>query len=180
MPTYLAIPGIQGDAAAARRQGQIAVDGWSFGCATASAAHAGSGGGAGRFQFSEATFSGRGGRASPVLLQYCATGRAVPEAVLTQDSTGDENGGPITEVRFSDVRVTAYTVTGVADARADEFRLSFTRVTFSVRTHSLDGTVGAPVSTTQPAPPAPPATEPPLPTPGSGGVWRPRTPLPNP
>jgi len=181
MPTYLAIPGIQGDAAAARHQGEIEVDAWSFGCATATPAHAGSGAGADRPQFSEATFGGRAGRASPLLLQYCATGRAVPEAVLTQDSTG-ERGGPQTEVRFSDARVTSYTANGVDDVQRDEYRLSFTRVTFSVRTQRADGGLGTAVSTTQPAlmPPAPPMPEPPLPTPGSGGVWRPRTPLPNP
>lgn len=178
MPTYLAIPGIQGDATAARHQGEIEVDAWSFGCATAAPGHAG---GAGRPQFSEATFGGRGGRASPLLLQYCATGRAVPEAVLTQDSTG-EHGGALTEVRFSDVRVTSYTANGVDDALRDEFLLSFSRVTFSVRTRRADGGLRTAVSTTQPAlvPPTPPVREPPLPTPGSGGVWRPRTPLPNP
>ena len=181
MPSYLAIPGIQGDSTAARHHGEIEVDAWSFGCSLAAATHHASGAGAGRPQFTEATFSCRGGRASPLLLEFCATGRSVPEAVLTQESTS-EAGGQVTEVRFSDGRITSYSATGADAALRDAFRLSFTRVTFSVRTQRADGSLGAPVTTTQSvrAQPVPPAPQPPLPTPGSGGVWRPRTPPPNP
>ena len=179
MPSYLAVPGIQGDSTAARHHGEIEVDAWSFGCSLAAATHHASGAGAGRPQFTEATFSCRGGRASPLLLEFCATGRSVPEAVLTQDSTNEDR--PVTEVRFGDGRITSYTASGADAALRDEVRLSFTRVIFSVRTQRADGSLGAPVTTTQTtrAQPVRPAPQPPLPTPGSGGVWRPRTPPPS-
>ncbi len=178
MPSYLAIPGIAGDSSAEQHRGELDVDIWGFGCSVGGPTNLGSGMGSGRAQFTEATFSCRGGRASPLLLEFCATQRAVAEAVLTRAPAG-EPGGTVAEVRFADVRVTGYTVLGTEDYQRDDFRLSFSKVTFTMKVQRDDGSIGAPVTTTQPMV-AGPVAEPPVPTPGSGGVWRPRPPIPKP
>ena len=168
MPSYLTIPGIPGDSAADRHEGAIEIDDWAFGCTVASGSF-GTGTRANRPEFSDLTLTCRSSSASPRLLEACATGRAIPGAVLAHDQGADR---PVTttEVRLIDIRVAGYTVSGRTDAGFDEVRLSFASVTFSVRVQRPDGRAGDPVTTTQPSSGSP------VPAPGSGGVWRPRAP----
>ncbi|MFT4216083.1 MAG: type VI secretion system tube protein Hcp [Micropruina sp.] len=166
MPSYLTIPDIPGDSVAARRQGAIEIDSWSFGCSQASGAF-GTGARTNRPDFTDLTLSCPAGSASPRLFEACATGRAIPEAVLTQERGQGESGAAV-EVRLTDVRVGSYTVAGTADAVLDEFRLSFASIAFTVRVPRPDGRDGEPVTTIQPSVGSP------VPTPASGGVWRPR------
>lgn len=165
MPSYMAIPGIPGDSVAHRHENEIEVDTWSFGCSLVTGAF-GLGSRTNRPDLTDLTLTCRSGTASPRLLEYCATGRALPQAVLT--SGPPDSAGATAEVRLTDVRVSGYTVAGTADAILDQVQLSFASVTFTVRTPRPDGTLGDPVTTTQPV------AESPVPSPGSGGVWRPR------
>lgn len=181
MPTYLAITGIEGDSTDARHPRTIEVETWSFGCSSTTIGDLASARRAGRPQFTEVSLTCRTGSASPRLLEACATARAMPEALITHEA-GDGPSATI-EARFTDVRVSRYTVAGGGSSgMIDEFGLSYAAVTYTVRTQQPDGRLGDPITTIQPAGgrPAPPIAEPPAPTPGSGGVWRPRTPLPNP
>lgn len=84
MRSYLVIAGTAGDSRARGHEGSIEIESWSFGVAQAEQRGAGSGRPVGRGTISDATFACRGGRASPLLLQFCATGRQVAQAVLTQ------------------------------------------------------------------------------------------------
>lgn len=166
MPSYLAIPGIPGDSMTKGHEGAIEVASWTFGCSMATGSF-GSGARVGRPEFSEVTLSCRSGSASPRLLEACSTGRLAPEAVLTREQ-GPERSGVVTEVRFTDVRVSGYTVSATDDTMLDEIRLSYARVTFTVRSPRPDGRAGDAITTTQPSVGSP------VPSPGSGGVWRPR------
>ncbi|MFT3970949.1 MAG: type VI secretion system tube protein Hcp [Micropruina sp.] len=165
MPSYLAIPEIPGDSVASRHEGEIEIDTWSFGCSLATGSF-GLGSRTGRPDLTDLTLTCRSGRASPRLLEYCATGRALPQAVL---SSGAGTGlAGTTEVTLTEVRVSGYTATGTTEAMLDQFQLSFATVTFTVRMQLRDGSLGDPVTTTQPTAGSP------VPSPGSGGVWRPR------
>ncbi|MFT4295463.1 MAG: type VI secretion system tube protein Hcp [Micropruina sp.] len=166
MPSYLAIPGIPGDSVASRHEGAIEVRSWSFGCSLATG-NFGTGTRTNRPDFTELTLSCRSGTASPRLLEACATGRAIPEAVLSREQ-GLGRSGTTAELRLADVRVSGYTVTGDDELLLDEFRLSFASVTFTVRVPQADGRAGDTVTTTQPS------TDSPVPIPASGGIWRPR------
>ena len=112
MPSYLVIAGTAGDSRARGHEGSIEIESWSFGVAQAEQRGAGSGRPAGRGPFSDATFACRGGRASPLLLQFCATGRQVAQAVLTQQPGTAGGQSATTEARFTDVRVERYTARG--------------------------------------------------------------------
>jgi len=172
MPNYLAIPGIPGDSTADRHEQEIEVESWSFGCTQPAAGHAGSGARVARPDFTDLVVSCRGSSASPLLLEACATSRVIDEAVLTRQSEAGR-GDPATEVRLNGVRVRGYTVIGSGDDLRDEVRFGFARVTFTMRGQLPDGRPGEAVSTTQPS------IQPPVPTPGSGGVWRAREPVPD-
>ncbi|MFT3833035.1 MAG: type VI secretion system tube protein Hcp [Micropruina sp.] len=166
MPSYLAIPGIAGDSHADRHEGAIEIDAWSFGATVASGSF-GTGARVGRPQFTDLTLSCRSGSASPRLFEACATGRMLPEAVLTSEQ-GPGRVGMTTEIRLIESRVSSYTASGGADVVLDEFRLSFASVSFTVRVPAADGRAGDPVTTTQPSQGSP------VPSPASGGVWRPK------
>lgn len=165
MPSYLTLPGITGDAVADRHEGSIEIDQWSLSCR-----QAGDAGGVarrqGRAEFSDVTISCGGSSASPQLLQACATGKAMPEAVLVRDQPDGAAGLTTTEVRLSDVRVTDYSCSDNGVDLRDDFHLRFGRITFTSRRLRADGSIGDPVSTTQdtggPAPPRP----------ATGPVWR--------
>lgn len=158
MPSYLAIPGINGDSVSERHQGSIEVDQWSLSCR-----QLGDGTGIarrqGRVEFSDLTISCRGSSASPQLLQACANGKAVPEAVLVRDQPDGAAGITTTELRLGDVRVTDYSSSDNGVEVRDDFHLRFGRITFTSWPMLPDGSIGEPISITQdaagPAPPAP-------------------------
>lgn len=169
MPTYLAIEGIPGDSVDKGHEGAIDVVSWWFGVSAPAGAQPAPGL-RGRPEFTELFVTARTGTASPRLLTACATGQAFAGATLTQQS-GTGRGGPVTQLGLTDVRIRAFRVNGTAGEAADALEISFSALTFSVRIPGPDGRLGDPVSTTQPPPT-------PVPAPGSGGVWRPRDPLP--
>lgn len=148
---FLKLSGIQGESTSTSHQGEIDVESWSWGVTAVRPAGGGGGGGgaAGRVQPRDLVFSARTSRATPPLLLACATGRHLPEAVLTGVRAGSAQQ-EFLRYRLTDVQVTSFE-TGASEATAgggptDQVALAFRTLEVEYRLFTASGTTGPPVT----------------------------------
>ena len=132
MPYFLKIEGIVGESADAKNKGEIEVESFSFGVAqSASAPHAGAGGGTVRPTFQDLSVVTPFSSASPRLLEACATGEHLRSAVLTGHRAGGKAQFEFMRLTLSDVLISSYR-SGASNPGAavpsDEFSLAFSKM----------------------------------------------------
>lgn len=94
---FIKINGIEGESLDAAHRGEIEVLSWHWAVSQPANMHAGSGGGAGKSSVEDLCFVHRFDKASTGLLQYCLSGKHIPEAVLTVRKAG---GSPLEYMRI--------------------------------------------------------------------------------
>jgi type VI secretion system secreted protein Hcp len=87
---FLKLTDIDGESKDDSHMGEIDVLAWSFGLSQSGTFHSGGGGGAGKANFQDLSFTHYHDTASPNLKLYCATGKHIPEAILTVRKAGDD------------------------------------------------------------------------------------------
>jgi len=131
MPYFLKIDGIAGESADAKHKGEIEVESFSWGVAQSATPTGGGGGGAGRPSFEDLSVVTPFSRASPRLMQACATGEHLRSAVLTGRRSGGKAQFEFMTLTLSDVLVSAYR-SGAASADkvvpSDEFSLAYSKL----------------------------------------------------
>jgi type VI secretion system secreted protein Hcp len=144
---FLLIDGIAGESQDAKHKGWIDVLSWSWGETNPGAHAVGSGGGAGKVQFQDLSFSTHVSKASPALFLACATGQHFKEAKLTARKAGKAAQEFLTWT-FSDVLVESYQTSGSGgdDAPLDAVSLNFTKAQISYRPQKADGSLDAPIT----------------------------------
>jgi len=102
---FLKLTGIEGESQDATHAHEIEVLSWDWSVSQQSNMHLGSGGGAGKATVDDLTVEHYVDRASPNLVQYCLTGKHIPEAVLVMRKAG---GAPLEylKITMEDVLVT--------------------------------------------------------------------------
>lgn len=149
MPYFLRIEGIAGESADAEHKGEIEVESFSWGVSqSASPGTGGAGGLAGKATFEDLNVVTPFSRASPRLLQACATGEHLPEAVLTGRRAGGKAQFEFMTLTLSDVLVSTYRTTAAgADASvpSDMFSLAYAKLRIEHKAQSPAG--GADAST---------------------------------
>jgi type VI secretion system secreted protein Hcp len=144
---FLLIDGVAGEGQDAKHKGWIDVMGWSWGeTHPASPAHGG-GGGAGKVQFQDFTFSTRVSKASPALFLACATGQHFKQAKLDARKAGKGQQEFLTWT-FSDVLVSSYQTSGADgdDGPSDAVSLNFSKAQISYRPQKPDGSLDTPIT----------------------------------
>jgi type VI secretion system secreted protein Hcp len=86
---FLKLGDIEGDSSDAAHAGEIDVLSWSWGMTQSGTMHSGSGGGAGRVDVQDISFTKQVDKASPNLIKSCCNGHTFPEATLTVRKAGD-------------------------------------------------------------------------------------------
>ena len=144
MPYFLKIEGIAGESTDAKHKGEIEVESFSFGGAQSDPSHGG-GGGAGKPSFEDLRVVTGFSRASPRLLEACATGEHIKSAVLTGQRAGGKAQFEFMTLTLSDVLVSAYS-SGAASAGAaipsDEFSLAYSKLQIEHKAISPTGAGG--------------------------------------
>src|SRR4029077_15304182 len=79
---------IKGESLDDKHKDEIEVLSWSWGVANPATAAAGTGAGAGKATFHDLSFTHKIDKASPVLMQACATGVHLKEATITHRKAG--------------------------------------------------------------------------------------------
>ena len=140
---FLKVDGIPGESQDAKHKGEIDVVGWSWGETAAVQGGAGRAG-AGKVQLQDFHFTSRISKASPKLMEACASGKHIKSAVLSARKAG-EGKAEFLSFSLSDVLISSYQ-TGVGEsdgAPIDTVALSFSSLEVEYRETKPDGSIGA-------------------------------------
>ena len=142
---FLKLDGITGESADSKHKGEIEVLSFSF-----AESHIGptgiGGGGAGKVEMSDFSFTARTSKASPQLFQHCASGKHIKQALLTVRKAGQSQQEYL-KIKLNDVLVSAYALDGDVDEGQlhDAFSLNFVKLSYDYAPQKADGSLDAPV-----------------------------------
>jgi type VI secretion system secreted protein Hcp len=145
---FLKIDGIDGESQDSKHKNEIELSSWSWGETNM---HYGpksavSGQGAGKVEMQDFHFTMSVNKASPKLMEACATGEHIKKAVLTCRKAGKDQQEYL-KVTLSDVFVGSYH-TGGHDGSViptDQIGLNFAKVEMEYKDQKADGTLGGTV-----------------------------------
>ena len=144
---FLKIEGIEGESQDHKHKNEIDVESWSWGeTNVGDAAHRG-GMGAGKVSMQDFHFVMRINKATPKLMQHCATGQHVKEATLTCRRAGKDQQEYL-KIKLSDFIVSSYQTGGSRGdgiIPVDQVSLNFSKIEFEYKEQKPDGTLGGAV-----------------------------------
>src|SRR5215210_4541564 len=133
---------IKGESIDSKHKDEIQVLSYSWGVTNAGSMAAGTGGGEGKATFHDLSFVHLIDKASPVLMQTCATGAHLKEATITHRKAGKEQHEYLV-VKMNDVIITGVTHGGSGDGHSENVSLSFAKVSVEYKPQKADGTLDA-------------------------------------
>jgi len=133
---------IKGESGDSKHKDEIEVLSYSWGVTNAGSMSHGGGGGEGKATFHDLSFVHKIDKASPVLLQTCATGAHIKEATITHRKAGKGQHEYLV-VKMNDVIVTGVTHGGSGDGDSENVSLSFAKVAFEYKPQKPDGSLDA-------------------------------------
>ena len=140
---FAKIGDIKGESLDDKHKDEIEVLSWSWGVSNAGEMRGGSGGGEGKASFHDLSFTHNIDKASPVLLQACATGVHLKEATITHRKAG-KGQQEFLIVKMSDVIITGVAHGDTSDGgHAENVTLTFAKVDFQYKPQKPDGTLEA-------------------------------------
>jgi type VI secretion system secreted protein Hcp len=127
---FIKFDGIKGESADAKHKDEIDIESWSWGETRASAPSPGSGAGAGKVAMQDFHFVMRLNKASPSLMQACATGKHIKTALLSARKAGGKSQEDYLTFKFHDVLVSSFQTGGMeqADVPTDSVSFNFAKI----------------------------------------------------
>jgi type VI secretion system secreted protein Hcp len=138
---FLKIEGIRGESTDRAHPDEIEIESFSWGETNTGSAGGGGGGGAGKAVAQDFHFTMATSKASPNLMLACATGRHLPQAVLTCRKSGG-SGIEFLKIKLSDIIVSSYDIgshlldegysllAGDESGPTDQMSLNFVKIDF--------------------------------------------------
>ena len=134
---FLKIDGIEGESSDKTHKGEIEIESFSWGAANTGTGSVGGGAGAGKVSFQDFHFTMPISKASPALMQACATGKHFPTATLTCRKAGGSQV-EFLKIKLADILVSSYSNGGSngVDIKQDELpvvdqlSLNFVKIDF--------------------------------------------------
>jgi len=133
---------IKGESLDDKHKDEIEVLSYSWGVSNAGSMGYGSGGGEGKATFHDLSFTHKIDKASPVLMQACATGTHLKEATITHRKAG-KGQHEFLVIKMNDVIITSVTETDAGDDRFETVSLAFAKVDVEYRPQKPDGSLDA-------------------------------------
>ena len=133
---------IKGESQDAKHKDEIEVLSYSWGVTNSGSMAHGGGGGEGKATFHDLSFVHNIDKASPVLIQACATGVHLKEATFTHRKAGKGQQEYLV-VKLNDVIVTAVTHGGSGDGHSENVSLAFAKVALEYKPQKADGSLDA-------------------------------------
>lgn len=137
----LEIEGIKGESQDHKHKGTIDVSSFSWGASQPGGFHSGGGGGAGKVSYSDISFTKGADKASPVLMEFCATGDHLKKAVLYVRKAGKE-AQEYYQVTLQDILISSFSNGGHSggDSSVSEtFSLNFAKIQFEYKEQDATG-----------------------------------------
>ena len=144
---FLELDGIKGESPDKVHKEKIQLESWSWGATNAGTHAAGGGGGAGKVSMQDFHFVKGFDKASPKLVEMCATGKHIPKATLICRKAGEKQQEYLT-VKFFNLMVSSYQTGGSAHGGAvptDQISLNFSKIEFVYKEQKADGSLGGSV-----------------------------------
>ena len=132
---------IKGESLDDKHKDEIEVLSWSWGVTNAIGL-AGTGAAQGRASFHDLSFTHKIDKASPVLMQTCATGVHLKEATITHRKAG-KGQQDFLVIKMNDVIITAMTDSDSAGESAETVSLAFAKVNVEYKPQKADGSLEA-------------------------------------
>jgi type VI secretion system secreted protein Hcp len=133
---------IKGESLDDKHKGEIEVLSWSWGVTNA-VTLAGTGAGQGKAKFQDFSFTHKIDKASPVLMQACATGVHLKDATITHRKAG-KGQQEFLIIKMNDVIITALTDADSSDGGSTEtVSLAFAKVDIEYKPQKADGSLDA-------------------------------------
>jgi len=140
---FAKIGDIKGESLDDKHKDEIEVLSYSWGVNNAGSMAHGSGGGEGKASFHDISFTHRVDKASPVLMQACATGTHLKEATITHRKAG-KGQQEYFIIKLADVLVTSVQEGGAGnDGITEQVSLAFAKVDMQYKPQKADGSLDA-------------------------------------
>jgi type VI secretion system secreted protein Hcp len=143
---FAKIGDIKGESTDSKHKDEIEVLSFSWGVTNAvPAAGTGGGGGSGKAKFQDLAFTHAIDKATPQLLQACATGKHLPEATITHRKAGKGQQEYLI-IKMNDVVITGVTnsdSTADPNPSSETVNLAFAKVDLEYKPQKADGTLDA-------------------------------------
>jgi type VI secretion system secreted protein Hcp len=124
--SFLKLGDLKGESIVDKMEDHIQVDSWNWGMSQAGTTHSGTGGGAGKVNVQDMSFSKRMDSSTPAIIKAVCNGAHFGEATLTCRKAGEKPLDYVIIV-MKDVIITSYSTSGSAGADEvyDNFALNF-------------------------------------------------------
>ena len=140
---FAKIGDIKGESLDSKHKDEIEVKSISWGIANTGSMQSGSGGGEGKAVFHDLSFTHYIDKASPVLMQACATGVHYKEGIITHRKSGKGQQEYLI-IKMNDVIVTGVSLSEADQAPSGEqVGLKFSKVELSYKPQKADGSLDA-------------------------------------
>jgi type VI secretion system secreted protein Hcp len=133
---------IKGESLDDKHKDEIEILSWSWGMSNAVTAAAGAGAGAGKASFHDLSFTHKIDKASPQLMQACATGVHLKEATITHRKAG-KGQQEFLVIKMNDVIVTAVADSDSGDSLTESVSLAFAKIDVAYSPQKADGSLDA-------------------------------------
>ena len=133
---------IKGESIDDKHKDEIEVLSYSWGVSNAGSMGFGTGGGEGKATFHDLTFVHNIDKASPVLMQACATGTHLKEATITHRKAGKGQQEYLV-VKMNDIIITGVSHAGSSDSHSENVSLAFAKVNVEYKPQKADGSLDA-------------------------------------
>jgi type VI secretion system secreted protein Hcp len=133
---------IKGESLDSKHKDEIEVLSFSWGVTNAGSMSHGSGGGEGKATFHDLSFVHNIDKASPILMQACATGAHIKEATITHRKAG-KGQQEFMIVKMNDVIITGVTHGGSGDGASENVSMAFAKVAVEYKPQKPDGSLDA-------------------------------------
>jgi type VI secretion system secreted protein Hcp len=138
---FLKINGIPGESADSKHKNEIDVLSYSWGVSQTGTMSYGGGGGAGKANFGDFSFMMRMNKATPKLMQACANGSHVPDAVLTCRKAGDKQQEYMS-YKFYDLLISSYQTSASSEEPTESISFNFSKMEMEYKEQDSKGNLG--------------------------------------
>jgi type VI secretion system secreted protein Hcp len=144
---FLKIDGLEGESQDHKHKGEIDIESWSWGASQAGTHGGGGGGGAGKVSMQDFHFVMKINKASPKLMEHCATGQHIKKATLICRKAGTEQQ-EFLKIELSDLLVSSYQTGGSGHSDivpTDQISLNYAKIQIEYRQQDSKGGLGGAV-----------------------------------
>ena len=129
---FLKIDGVDGESVVTGKEKHMQLLAWSWGMSQTGTTHHGTGGGAGKVNVQDLSFTKHVDKATPVVIQACCTGRHFDKATLSARKAGDK------PLEYLTIEMKNVIVTSVSQGGSGGEELQTENITLNFASFTLD------------------------------------------